>query len=55
MPLTAAAYTIHNTAPAGPQLSNFPDEIKRVLECEDKWDFDVMSLERLTEKRYGGK
>lgn len=32
-------------------LANVPSSIKTVLENEPKWDFDILQLERVTEKR----
>ena len=38
--------------PSLPDIAEAPSQLQRVLETESRWDFDVILLEEITEKRY---
>ena len=37
--------------PSLPDIAEAPSRLQRLLETESRWDFDVLLLEEITEKR----
>jgi hypothetical protein len=42
----------HIPSPATSSLSQVPDHIQEILQYENTWEFDIIELERVTNKRF---